>query len=450
MGSLPPSLIDDLLKLINDDDIEFRVTAVTTLASVFDLSGDALTEIALRARRDTIEFRVAAIKVFKREVELPDEVTELLTEWANSKEVVEVRYQAVMALGACLNESNDVLEALVGCLDDPVDMVKAEAIDPLAVKGQNNNLIIHRLSHLVRELSSLVRIALAKHFPRPDDEIKRIMITLLRDGDRAVRLATLKSAARLEQPDDEIVDNLIAMLKVTDPEIKQETVMTLAALRHLPDRAVSALAGTLPSYWESCGTAIRDCLAAHAPLGKDIAQQLQDMIQMKPGKPYTVYQAPGGLAALVLESLGYTLAEKSSLSGDLLKVARDAPSAKSEDKQKQIDAVRVGALRGLAQAREMNPELKETLVNLLGSGPLAVRSAAGITLAHLIRNLPNPPFDGKEILDVARQVGLLFDDKNLKPSASWEKNGEVENDLLLALNWLVAFARLDLPRLTSG
>ncbi len=453
MGSLPPSLIDDLLKLINDDEIEFRVAAVTTLASVFDLSDEALTEIAMRARRDMIEFRVAAIKVFQRAVELPDEVIELLTGWVNSKEVVEVRYQAVMALGGCLNASNNVLEALVGCLDDPVDMVKAEAIDPLAVKGQSNHLIVHRLSHLVRELSSLVRIALAgalRHFPRPDDEVRRIMITLLRDGDRAVRLATLKSAALLERPDDDLVDNLIAMLKVTDPEIKQETVMTLAALRHLPDRAVSALAGTIPAYWECCGTAIRDCLAAHAPLGKDIAQQLQNLIQMKPGKSYLVYNAPDGPAALVLEILGYALEEKSSLSGELLKIARDAPSAKSEDKQEQIDAIRVGALRGLAQAREMGPELKETLVNLLGSGPLPVRSAAGITLAHLIRNLPNPPFDGQEILDVARQVGLLFDDKNLKPSASWEKNGEVENDLLLALNWLVAFARLDLPRLTSG
>ena len=46
MGSLPPTLIDDLLKLINDDEIEFRVAAVTTLASVFDLSDEALTEIA--------------------------------------------------------------------------------------------------------------------------------------------------------------------------------------------------------------------------------------------------------------------------------------------------------------------------------------------------------------------------------------------------------------------
>jgi hypothetical protein len=254
----------------------------------------------------------------------------------------------------------------------------------------------------------------------------------------------------LEQPDDEVVDNLIAMLKVTDSEIKQETVTTLAALRHLPERALSALVSTIPTYWESCGTAVRDCLAAHAPLGKDIARQLQDLIQMEPNRPFGVYRTPGGLAALVLEVLGYTLEEKSPLSGELLKVARDVPPARTKDEKAHVSAIRVGALRGLAQAKEMKPELKETLVALLGSGPLAVRCASGITLAHLIRNLPNPPFDGKEILDVARQVGLLFGHKDFMPRASWEQGGEMENDLLLALNWLVAFARIDLPRLASG
>jgi hypothetical protein len=454
MGSLPPTLIDILLKLINDDDIEFRLAAAATLASVLDLSDDALREIALRARRDAIEFRVAAIKVFQRAVQLPDEIIDLLTTWANSKEVVEVRYQAVLALGACLNASNTVLDSLVGCLDDPVDMVKAEAIDPLAHKGRNNPRIIHRLSHMAPEPSSTVRIALAsalRHFPRPDDETQRTLVTLLSDGDKAVRLATLDTIARLQGADDEIVDYLISLIKESDDTaIRERSVMTLAALRHLPNRALSALASTIPVYWETCGTSIRDCLAAHAPLGQEIARQLQALIQMKPDKPLDVYHSPGGLAALVLEILGYTLGEKSALSGELLKIARDAPPAQSKDEKKRVQAIQVGALRGLAQAKEVGPGLKEALVDLLGSGPLAVRSAAGITLAHLIRNLPNPPFDGQEILDIARQVGLLFDHKDFKSYASWEKDSKMENDLLLALSWLVAFARVDLPRLPAG
>jgi hypothetical protein len=227
-------------------------------------------------------------------------------------------------------------------------------------------------------------------------------------------------------------------------------VKTLAALRHLPDRALSALVGTIPKYWEACGASIRDCLGAHAPLSQEIAQQLQDLIRMKPGKPSGITHSPGGLAALVLEILGYALDDKSPLADELLKVARDVPPTTTSEEKARVEAVRIGALRGLARSKEMPRALKETLVDLLGSGPLAVRCAAGITLAHLIRNLPNPPFDGREILDIARQVGLLFDDKELKSYASWEQGGEMENDLLLALNWLVAFARIDLPRLPAG
>jgi hypothetical protein len=98
-------------------------------------------------------------------------------------------------------------------------------------------------------------------------------------------------------------------------------------------------------------------------------------------------------------------------------------------------------------ARAMWPDVKQTLVSQLKAGPTEVRCAAGITLGHLIRTLPDPPFDGEELFALAEDLAALV--RGIRPRDAWDTGAETQNELLLALSRVMARARPRAPRLPA-
>jgi hypothetical protein len=97
--------------------------------------------------------------------------------------------------------------------------------------------------------------------------------------------------------------------------------------------------------------------------------------------------------------------------------------------------------------RALPTNVRNEMLRLLNVNSLEVRCATGIALAHLIRRLPDPPFASEEMLALADALSRLL--KEIPARASWESETHLQNDLLIALDWIVTRARPSLPRLSA-
>ncbi|MBN1310858.1 MAG: HEAT repeat domain-containing protein [Anaerolineae bacterium] len=439
IGALPPGVINELIYLLNDSDQETRRAAMEALSSANELPENALLTICRFAMDTESGLRLAAIDALRRPVELPQEVLDHLIDWTYDPEVA-IRRASALALGECLNDSNEVMEALIERLDDPVDSVRADVVEPLASRGHDDTRVMHVLAHAVRDPTHRVRCAIAaalKHFPCPNAELREALRLLLSDKEVIVRETTLDTIAHLEEPGPELVDYLVSLVSVQDFGIGAKSVCALSRLRGLPNQALVVLVRALSTHWEEHGKSIAACLKVHGPLGMDIINRIMDLAVQRPaGRTYAT-QVPIGLQVLALEILGHVLDEAPDLGHVLLEVA-------SENGNSQVQ---IAALCGLRYSREMRPDSKQILLDLTRQGPLQVRCAAGVTLGHLIRNLPDPPFQSTELSRLGETITVLL--KELPPRASWENDARLQNELLMALNWIVARARPAPPRLVA-
>lgn len=441
MGALPPIVINELLHLLSDPDAETRQAAVDVLAGVMVLNESALMAIC-RAAQDTradTDIRIAAIRALGRPVELPREVIDLLVDWSYDPDVA-VRRAAVIALGTCRNSSGEVLEALMERLDDPVDSVRATVIEPLAEKGAENPRVLHMLAHTVSDPIHSVRCALAtalRRFPAPNEDLRRALLTLLNDGEMIVRETTLETVSVLETPGTEIIEYLVDLATAQDYGIGSQAVRALAAQRKLTGTALVALTRALQTHWQTCGSEIAECLKAHLPLNQEVIREIMNLAAAERISVLGSNRTQPGLRALALEILGSTLDEAPTAIRVLLDAAADGNET----------IVRIAALRGLSQARSLISGVELQLLHLLNEGPLEVRCAAGIALGRLVRNLPDPPFHGDQLAELASTLTSLL--RELSPRASWESGTQTQNELLLALEWVVARTRPYVPRLPA-
>jgi HEAT repeat protein len=441
MGVLPPLVINELLLLLGDPDTETRQASVDVLAGVRDLPENVLTAIC-RAAQDInadTETRIAAIHALRRPVDLPQEVIDLLIDWTYDPDVA-VRKAAIEALGTCNNLGSDVIDALVERLNDPIDSVRAAVALPLAQKGQDDPRVTHVFMHAVRDPIYTVRIAIVgalRLFPRPNDDIRQALLPLLSDREIIVREATLETISYLEAPGAEIIDYMISLVRDGDYHIAGKAVKSLARLRNLPQAALRTLVDSLRSHWQDAGDLIRDCLRAHDPLNQEIIHEIMDLAVLLPVGYSVAAKVPTGLRALALEMLGSTIEEVPSVLRILFEAARS----------EGIIEVQVAALRGLSHLRTMPTGIQSDLYTLLNAGPLEVRCAAAIALGGIIRNLPDPPFSPDEMLALIDSLAQLL--KEITPRASWESDTRLQNDLVMALEWVTARARPSLPRLSA-
>ncbi len=439
-GSLPPMVIGELLHLLDDPDSSIREGAIEALAGISNLPDNALTAICRIISDPNVTVRVAAIHALCRPVELPEEVITQLVRWTHETDA-SVRHAATKALGVCRNRTPEVIEALIERLGDPADSVREIAIEPLAAKGADDPQVAHMLLHMVRDPIDRVRCAVAsafRHFPDPEPEMRQALETLLSDGEMSVREATLETIAQLNNPGPEIINYLISLFPVQEHGIGSKAVQTLAALRGLPEHALLALAKALQVHWEHLGEQITACLQAHLPLSGEVINEIMDLAVLRSVGSRQTTRVPARLRALALEVLGYALEETPAALRVLLEATDDQESTE----------IQIAALHGLARARVMWPSIKQILAQFIERGPLEVRCAAGIALGTLIRNLPDPPLSSEEMLKTARSLAELLSE--LPPRASWESDTKLQNEVLLALSWVVARARPTLPRLAAG
>ncbi len=439
VGSLPPSVVNELIHLLSDPDPDIRQGAMDALANVTHLPDNALLTITRMAMDTRSGLRLPAVNALCRPVELPRDVIDHLIDWTYDPEVA-IRRASALALATCLNRTPEVMDTLMERLDDPVDSVRADVAEPLAIKYSGEPKVRHLLAHAVSDPTHRVRVAVAtalKHFPQPDTEVRHALKTLLSDREMIVREAALETIAHLQQPGDELVEYVVSLVLVQDYGIGGKAVRTLASLRHLPQEALLALVRALPLHWETEGRAIADCLKAHHPLGMDVISEIMDRAVSKQVGRTQLSQPAFGLRALALEILGHALDEAPDVFGLLLRAAVDAESPE----------VQIAALRGLGHNRVLWPEVKKALIDLLGKGPLHVRCAAGVTLGRLIHHLPNPALSAEEMTALAEMLSGLL--REITPRAAWEPEAGTQNDLLRALNWVVARSKPSPPRLVS-
>lgn len=436
--ALPRPVIAEVLRLLGDEDQTTRRLAVETLANAYELPDDAFITIYRALAGAEPLFRAAALNAFVRPVELPEQVVDQLVRWADDPDAA-VRMAAVAALGTCRNSREDVLEALMARLDDAADSVRVAAVEPLVRRGQGHDMAMHRLTHIMADPIPEVREAVARalrHAPRPNHELQRVLSTLLSDRDMEVREAALDTISQLEHPGTDVIEHLVGLVRMPEHPIRSKAVAALARLRELPDWALLALVHALQAYSETLGDEIVECLCAHAPLSLDVLDELTSMAVVREGETRHAARAASNLRSYALEILGYSLDDSTAT----LHILAEAIESGN-------DRVRVAAVRGLAHARQIPPDVLEQLKRLLGSSHLEVRAAAGITLGRLARNLPYLPFEGDELLGIARSLAQTL--AELPARAAWERESRAQNDVLQALSWVVARSRPVLPRLSA-
>lgn len=440
IATLPAQVIDELLHLLNAPDPDLRRAVFDALEGVANLPDHALIAICRAARTTDAPIRLAAIEVLSRPALLPAEVVEYLIDWTYDPDV-NVRRAAARALGACSNADPRILDALIERLNDGTDSVRAEAVKLLACKGHADSRVVHQLTHIMRDTHHLVRCAVAeslKCFDRADDTLRSVLDTLLRDGERIVRETALKAAASFPDPGAEIINvQLVGLAVGSDQELGALAIGALAAQRHLSDNVLRRLVDALPLYWRERGSAIVECLKAHRPLSMDVINEVMDLaVSQRMGHSGSI-GVPVEVQAMALEVLGGTLDDAPDVTRILLNAANN-----SRDPHAQI-----AALRGLAATRTVWRDVRTILMHLLRSGTLDVRCAAAITLGTLVRNVPDPPFSGDDLLEIAARISDLLG--QIVPRAAWDPDTRLQNELLHALNWIVARARPGLPRLPA-
>lgn len=433
MGALPPLVIAELLTLLNSNDAEVRQRAVEALASTSNLTDDALTAIFRSIADGDAAFRASAIQAFARPVVLPDQVIQQLALWADDPDI-DVREQAIRVLGACKNEGEAIIEILVQRLEDGSDGMREAVIEPLVRKGQNHPYAVHMLSHVVADPIYQVRCAIAdalKHVRRPSPEVQQILSTLLSDRVMIVRETVLNTIAQQQDPGPAVIEHLLSLVVMQDHPIRENAVAALANQTGLPDRALIGLVDALPLYAETQGQQIAACLREHRPLSADVIDGVMALAVARGDRAGGVTPQVRAVALQIL--------------GDALEDAPSALQVLIDGVQANEIEVRVAALRGLSSAREMSDGVIDLLREMMRSGYLRVRAAAGVALGALIRNLPYPPYEGEELLAVARDLAQVLAD--LPPNAAWEDDTEQQNEVLRALSWVVARTRPIVPRL---
>ncbi len=438
LGDIPLSrrVLSDILLLLDDEDETVHRRVIETLSRVDNLPDDVLLALLRFAGAADARSRAVALGAFTRPVELPDIAVEHLIHWANDPDGG-VRRAAITALGTCKNEDPAIIEALVERLDDGSDSIRAVAVDALTGKGRDDPDAQHMLIHAVRDPILQVRIALARalaHIPQPGPDVQEVLSTLLRDSEMLVREAALETVGEMEDPGPYVLEQLIDLASDEGHPIRERAVAALARLRNLPDEALITLVDAVYDHVDMLGAEIAACIKAHMPLSQAVLSEIM-------GRAMTRESPNGGgfsarTRALMVEMLGEALDETSAALQILLEAA-DAQSM----------PVRVAALRGLGNARVMTPGVVDTLMKRLGTGPVEVRCAAGVSLAALIRHQPALPLDDEQLLGVARALAQILSD--LPPHAAWEPEGQLQNEVLRALSWVVGRGRPGFPRLGS-
>jgi HEAT repeat protein len=443
IGALPLDIIAELLRLLDDPDESIRQRTLETLASVPNLPDDSLTVICRVIADSPPSFRATAIQAFARPVELPPLIIEQLFRWADDPDG-NVREAAVRALGSCLNKDQAIVDVLIERLNDPSDRIRAAAVEPIILKGQQHPYALHMLaSHAAADTFYQVRMAVAaalRHIPEPDEELQEALYALLCDREMVVRETTLETLRCIHAPGDRIIDYLVSLVGVGMPEhaITRSAVRTLAAQRGLSDDALLALVQLLRAYGEDIGNEIVTCLQAHVPLSHEIVEQLMDLAVIQAVGSYQARLPAAGLRAQAIRALGRTLDEAPGALRILLEAAGEAQNVR----------VRVAALESLACTRLASRHVMQELLRALEKcNTLEVRIAAGIAVGTLIHNLPDPPLEGNEMLNIARELADVLN--SLPARASWEPDTRVQNQVWRALNWVVARARPTLPRLVA-
>jgi hypothetical protein len=154
-------------------------------------------------------------------------------------------------------------------------------------------------------------------------------------------------------------------------------------------------------------------------------------------RPSQGARIPAGLRALGLEILGHAVRE----APDIVRILLDA-AVETTDPDGQV-----AALRGLANSRAIFTDMKIALFGLGKQEKLNVRCAAAITLAALVHTVPDPPMNATEIGALAQLlVGLI---REVPARAAWEEGTALQNELLVALNRVVARSRPTPPRLAA-
>ena len=189
-------------------------------------------------------------------------------------------------------------------------------------------------------------------------------------------------------------------------------------------------------HWEHEGRAITDCLKAHYPLGMDLLNRVMDLAVARGVGMTEAGRHADGLRALALEILGHELDEAQ----DIHTVLIEAADCSSPD-------VQIAALRGLGLVRVLWPDIRDVMFKQLNEGTLAVRCAAGIALGRLMHTLPDPPLNAEEINGLAERLAALL--REITPRAAWEAEAQTQNDLLRALNQVMARGRPSPPRLPA-
>jgi hypothetical protein len=311
----------------------------------------------------------------------------------------------------------------------------------LVDKGGENPRVLRGLSHAVRDPIHTVRCAVARafrHYHTPGEEVRSALRVLLDDGEMIVRETVLDTIAYLDNPGPEIISYLTDLAAGPDYGIGARSVRALASLRRLPEPTIMALTKALPFHWQTCGPEIAACLRAHSPLSQEVIGEIMDLAVLSPRVGMgSSTRTPMGLRALALDILGTTISEAPTAVRILLDAAQEAGEVQ----------VQVAALRGLARARTIMMGVEQELLRLLSQGSLEVRCAAGITLGHLVRNLPDPPFHSEQLAELGNALESLL--REVAPRASWETDTQTQNELLLALGWVVARMRPYVPRLPA-
>lgn len=433
LGSLPPKIIDRLLGLITNSDPDIQIKAIRVLSRNVNLPEHALYALFELTDNPNDEIRAAAVEALIRPVIYPTEILVRLQDLVHDNHR-SVRSKAVLALSACANTEDSIFNTLLEQLAAPTESQREAVIEPLILRDPGDQRIPVMLRHAAGQALSIRRtVARAlRHFATPNHEIRRVILTLLRDSDESVRRTMLESISEMSYPGDDVIAALDAMVKGKDRQLLGDAIRALASISPLPDDTLLTLVNALPRTWEESGEAIRDALLGHLPLSQMLISRMKKLAFAEVPENTRI---PTQLRVLAIETLKASLSDPLIVK-NILKLAV-GPAVDIR--------LRIAAIQTVASCKEMSQQLKAAMLHLIDDRIQEIRVAAGVALGKLIYALPDHGFDKIELFEVAQRLALMLDE--VPVCASWEEESGPQNEVYLAMYRIVSRIRPEPPQL---
>ncbi len=242
--TLPDNVIQALIIALQDKNKEIRDAVAKVLACQKTLPDNVIQDLIIALRDENEEVGNPAADALVHWEKLPDSAIQALMV-ALQAESKSIKQRVVKVLGQQKTLSADTIMALITTLRDENEGVRCAVVKALAHQETLPGNVDQKLTAALKDESRSVRIATINALDNQkmlsDNINQALIIELIRDEDKDIRYAAVKSLGRQETLPRDTIEKLSAALKDKDWSIRVATIDALGKQKILSDRIIQAL-----------------------------------------------------------------------------------------------------------------------------------------------------------------------------------------------------------------